>query len=689
MIPKNIKREHVIEAISYIDSYGTPNRRKPTGYILAFEGKEYPPKYLISLANKFANGTELGSSEFSGGKETILFLSKLGFNVVERPRGRNNRVLPIAEKRERGESKSHNESCPKCKETIRKFLEKIYGKVEENYRFSIGTRPEDFSHTPYHAQLQGIYRALQDHRGFKNFVKVRNLPSCDFFVPNPGFIVEFDEAQHFTRPREITLMNYPASLRLGFERDAWSVRCSKLNKRDNNPYYRDEQRAWYDTLRDFSSNALGISIVRLSPKEHVWCGLRANNENDVAWFRGFIQNKLESPSGEYEIRKEGESLKVGLVFPELIKHNLDHPERRKHNLDHFLTILNNAKGDLNLLVFPEAFECIEAENSIGLEQVAKQKSYLEIENKYAEISKKYSISIIVGVGIDHKDASISGGRNDHYCLFINPKGKRALYHKHSSSKYKAFFDDDWSIDNNFPILEVAHKKVGISICHDSYISLIPRILKTKGADIWVNISFQNVRTHVWEAILQTRAVENGMICLCTLHRNSKPGKGRPQKEPYAFSETGKIRLKELLEDKFIDKILPEKRAGKIYYFSTLGYETSALEGIEESDLARKADVISVIKSPGGNFAVEGGKDEYVFEHITINEFVFLPERLWQLSLKERDKITLFIVRAKNREEWNENRSKVERIIKGRIIEFSTLFVFMDQEREDLLMAAYR
>jgi hypothetical protein len=103
----------------------------------------------------------------------------------------------------------HNERCPKCKERVREFLERIYGDVQTNYRFYLGTRPMDFKNTPYYGKLLEIYRALQNYRGYKEFVKAKNIPRSDFFIPDPGFIVEFDESQHFTIPRKITLELYP------------------------------------------------------------------------------------------------------------------------------------------------------------------------------------------------------------------------------------------------------------------------------------------------------------------------------------------------------------------------------------------------------------------------------------------------------------------------------------------------
>ncbi|MGG0847894.1 HNH endonuclease [Peribacillus simplex] len=82
-IPKNINNEHVIEAIHKIDSEGVPERRDSTRFKLSFEGKFYPPKYVITIANIFANGEEYSPSLFSGGDETNGFLTRLGFTIIE------------------------------------------------------------------------------------------------------------------------------------------------------------------------------------------------------------------------------------------------------------------------------------------------------------------------------------------------------------------------------------------------------------------------------------------------------------------------------------------------------------------------------------------------------------------------------------------------------------------------------
>ncbi|UYG95341.1 HNH endonuclease [Cytobacillus firmus] len=88
-IPKNINKEHVINAIQKIEREGVPERRESTRFSLFYEGKFYPPKYVISIANIFANGEEYAPSLFSGGDETNNFISKLGFNIVESEKSEN------------------------------------------------------------------------------------------------------------------------------------------------------------------------------------------------------------------------------------------------------------------------------------------------------------------------------------------------------------------------------------------------------------------------------------------------------------------------------------------------------------------------------------------------------------------------------------------------------------------------
>jgi len=148
---------------------------------------------------------------------------------------------------------------------------------------------EEFNATHYNGPLQEIFEALKNFRGHSDFVRSKLLPRCDFFVPEPGFILEFDESQHFTGARKITLENYPTELGLGFNKSEWVRLCERLNKKDNDPPFRDEQRSWYDTLRDFLPVVKGWQpTVRIYSKEFVWCNLDSNNPNHVNCFRDLM-----------------------------------------------------------------------------------------------------------------------------------------------------------------------------------------------------------------------------------------------------------------------------------------------------------------------------------------------------------------------------------------------------------------
>ncbi|MDK2908055.1 MAG: hypothetical protein PWQ87_513 [Candidatus Woesearchaeota archaeon] len=294
MIPSNIEREHIIKAIREIDSNEIPLGRESKKFCLIFEEKRYPPKYVLSLANRFANNKELNPSKFSGGQETNNFLKRLGFDIEETPSS-GTFVKSISSQRKSCETtqKRHNERCPECKNTIKRMLKKIYGDVEINYKFEVSTNVEDYKDFSFYQKLKEILLELQKYRGHTDFVRARNLPRCDFFVPNPGFIVEFDESQHFTEPRKISLQKYPKNLKLGFSLRKWTALCEKINAKDNYPPFRDEQRAWYDTLRDFLPEIKCLKpTVRLYSKEMQWCSLNPENPRDIEKFRKLIENRL-------------------------------------------------------------------------------------------------------------------------------------------------------------------------------------------------------------------------------------------------------------------------------------------------------------------------------------------------------------------------------------------------------------
>lgn len=82
MIPQNITRANILRAIEEIKNSGYPEKNESRRYDLEYEDTRYPPKVVISVANKFANGKLLDFSEFSGGEQFAnKFLVDLGFDI--------------------------------------------------------------------------------------------------------------------------------------------------------------------------------------------------------------------------------------------------------------------------------------------------------------------------------------------------------------------------------------------------------------------------------------------------------------------------------------------------------------------------------------------------------------------------------------------------------------------------------
>lgn len=187
--------------------------------------------------------------------------------------------------------KTHNERCHDCKKSVRNLLAALFGAVEVNWHLDLFCRLEDFINTSLYDTLGVVHEALQKNRGFNQFVMSNNLPRVDFFIPDRKLIIEFDESQHFTKPRDLALSLYPNGQDFGFSLKRWRTLCQELDRGDNDPPYRDEQRAWYDTLRDFAPIITGAGqTYRLYSRDLVWCSLNSHSESDLRTFKLTIIN---------------------------------------------------------------------------------------------------------------------------------------------------------------------------------------------------------------------------------------------------------------------------------------------------------------------------------------------------------------------------------------------------------------
>jgi putative restriction endonuclease len=83
-IPKNIKKEHILSALATIDKEGYPKEHESLKYSLMYEGRKYPPVWVIRTASIFADGKPLEPILLSGGAQSNNFLKKFGFRIVKK-----------------------------------------------------------------------------------------------------------------------------------------------------------------------------------------------------------------------------------------------------------------------------------------------------------------------------------------------------------------------------------------------------------------------------------------------------------------------------------------------------------------------------------------------------------------------------------------------------------------------------
>lgn len=83
MIPDGIEQIHLDRAVAEIRRNGIPRSRQSVHYDYVHSGEPYPPKYVISLAAKYAFGEALASTEFDAVRARDYLRSR-GHTVIDR-----------------------------------------------------------------------------------------------------------------------------------------------------------------------------------------------------------------------------------------------------------------------------------------------------------------------------------------------------------------------------------------------------------------------------------------------------------------------------------------------------------------------------------------------------------------------------------------------------------------------------
>jgi hypothetical protein len=285
---QQVTRAHVEAACAlYDEGAARPARAARTTFLLCGE-RRYPAKFIRGLAYELASGQRLAPAEYAGGEETARFFERLGLRCEqvepvdeggERQRRRSgaNVVAPRPAAVPAPPSSAPRPAAPSSSPKAQKaallaLLRRRSPDVQTEVRFPWLTVPGGEGGP---GALPAIRRALRDLRGFEGFARPGLRLACDFFLLGEQLIIEYDERQHFTAARACTLQLYPPEAPLGFDARVWLAECLRIDARDGDPPYRDEQRAYYDALRDLLAAGQGMRLIRVRHGEHDWAAAGA------------------------------------------------------------------------------------------------------------------------------------------------------------------------------------------------------------------------------------------------------------------------------------------------------------------------------------------------------------------------------------------------------------------------------
>lgn len=257
-----VRIEHVNEACRQFDAGNVAAIRPARNTFLLHNGNIYPAKFIRGLAYRIATGVELDPSrDYAGGDETSKFFAGLGLKT-SRPAsspGNGNPSPSTALATPPPKPVAVRRFEPQ-KQALYDLLVRRFGAVETETKFPWLVVPHAHE---MDAEISAIHQALSSMRGHDSFATGGFPLSCDFFVRKENLLVEYDERQHFTEQRAKSLGLYPSRVTTAFSIAEWIAACESIRASDSDPAHRDEQRAFYDTLRDMLAARNGVRLIRI------------------------------------------------------------------------------------------------------------------------------------------------------------------------------------------------------------------------------------------------------------------------------------------------------------------------------------------------------------------------------------------------------------------------------------------
>ncbi|MBE6069367.1 MAG: hypothetical protein E7211_17015 [Clostridium lundense] len=591
----DITREDVIKAIGVFHAEN-PEYPTPKSTFLIYNGKKLPAKHIRGMAYKVAYGKEISKNDFGGGMETVRFFERLGFEMFYTGISEHLDTKTVIKKKQselKAEKKVETvqSKLPQAKKQVSNDAIKIPSKavVEQknalqlllNRMFNgdiVCEKTFPWLKTPdiIEGNYENLYKSLSEYRGDKAFAKRNVQLRCDFVCESEKLIIEYDERQHFSEARKVSLLSY-TDISVHFDRQLWIQACNDINAKDGQPVNRDEIRAYYDSVRDIEASKHGYKLVRI---------MHGQTDFEAAGAEESLKKLLNIKSEvEENTKTQGNGgLKVGLYLQ---------TDERKHK-----SYLTNAleavkKSDFDIFVLPEFCYC-PFYSLLTNADICIEEDVNNIFKACLDFSEEIGKAVIVS-SEDKYGAIFSVFAN---AFASETETSNALYIKHTMTAYSAFELEDYRELSKSMFEPILYKgyRIGMTICYDCNHSLFSRMYGLKDVDVIINSTGGNVVYDKWYKYNKVRAIENSCYNFVTMGGDGNVP--NPHSYVYGFNPNGK----ELKPYNIMKEEAELNSPGGIYV-----YHTSLDDGSAAQDTS-----LNQLKTPNKNYQLEipvGGVDE--------------------------------------------------------------------------------
>lgn len=478
-----ITREDVIKAIEIFLAENPKYPNSKSTFII-YNGEKLPAKHIRGMAYKVAYGKEISKNDFGGGMETVRFFERLGFevlytakyvetNTVIKQKQLDQKAINKAEiaqsrplKAEKqvlmGKIKIPSKGVIKQKNALQLLLNKMFnGDIVCEKTFPWLKTPDLIQ-----GEYENLYKALSEYRGDKAFAKRNVQLRCDFVCESEKLIIEYDERQHFTEARKISLLSY-LDIPVHFDRELWIRACNDIQAKDGQPVNRDEARAYYDSIRDIEASKHGYKLIRIMHGQIDFEAIEAEES-----LKKLLNVEQEVKKDSKSLTKD--SLKVALYLQ---------TDELKNKVDFTKAIEVVKKSNFDIFVLPEFSYC-HFHSLLTNSDIRKEEDLNNIFNACLNFSEEIGKAVILS-SVDKYGIIFSVFANS---FADETETTNALYIKHTKTSYSSFELENYrelSKSMFEPILFKGYR-IGMTICYDCNHSLFSRMYGIKGVDIIIN-----------------------------------------------------------------------------------------------------------------------------------------------------------------------------------------------------------